>query len=77
MDRLSCIKKIDKYITDEEVKSFIFDRQFGKEDFLTTIQQIYKSYSNILNLTFALIYAKYRKWKTENIDLKSENVEKI
>ena len=76
MDRLSCIKKIDKYITDEEVKSFIFDRQFGKEDFLTTIQQIYKSYSNILNLTFALIYAKYRKWKTENIDLKSENVEK-
>ncbi|MGN0771872.1 MAG: hypothetical protein ACI4MI_04735 [Christensenellales bacterium] len=77
MERQTCINKIKKYIPDDETKNFIFDNQFGKEDFLTTVQQIYKSYSNLLNLTFALIYAKYRKWKTSNVNLAPENLEKF
>lgn len=77
MDRETCIKKISKYIGDDEVRAFLFDNQFGKEDFLTTIQQIYKAYSNIFNLTFALIYSKYRKWKSSNINLEPENMEKF
>ena len=77
MDRLTCINKIKKYIADEETRNFLFDRRFDKDDFLTTVRQIYKSYSNLFNLTFALIYAKYRKWKSENINLTSDNLEKF
>ena len=77
MDRQTCIKKIGRYIRDEGTREFLFDGEFGKDTFLTTVYGIYKSYSNLFTLTFALIYSKYRKWKTENPDLNPDKLEKF
>lgn len=77
MDRAACIKKIGRYIRDEGTLAFLFDGRFDKDDFLTTVGEIYKSYSAVFNLAFALIYSRYRRWRAENPDLNPDKLEKF
>lgn len=77
MTREECISQIEWYIPDKAVRNFLFDGKFEDSNFLTTTKQIYDCFSRLLNLTFALIYSKYRKWKNENPDVNPSAAEKF
>ncbi|MBO4983100.1 MAG: hypothetical protein J6D23_03495 [Clostridia bacterium] len=77
MTREECISQIEWYIPDKTVKDLLFDGEFGTSSFLTTNKQIYECYSRILNLTFALIYAKYRDWKANNSNMNPTDAERF
>ncbi len=76
MDRNDCLKKVSLLVADNEVRKIIFNNKYGNSDFLTTTEEINQYFSNVLNLTFALIYAKFRNWKENdgNIDIDDSEI---
>ncbi len=78
MDLNDCRKKVAKLVADEEVRKIVFNNRFDSPEFLTTTEEINRYFSNILNLTFALLYSKFRKWKeSPDIDVKTDDTEKF
>ena len=76
MDRNTCLKIIRRKI-DKSVQKFIFKNRQDKDDFLTTADEINGYFSNIFNLTFALIYSKFRAWKQNGGEIKANDSEKF
>lgn len=78
MDLNECKKKVSKLVVDEEVRKMVFNNRFDTPEFLTTTEEINRYFSNVLNLTFALLYSKFRKWKdSPDIDIRIDDSEKF
>ena len=78
MDLNECKKKVSKLVTDDEVRKIVFNNRFDSPEFLTTTEEINRYFSNVLNLTFAVLYSKFRRWKeSPNIDVKTDDTEKF
>ncbi len=77
MDINECKKKVAKLVVDDEVRKIVFNNRFDSPEFLTTTEEINRYFSNILNLTFTLLYSKFRRWKETDIDVKIDDTEKF
>lgn len=78
MDLNECKKKASKLVADEEVRKIIFNNRFDSPEFLTTTEEINRYFSNVLNLTFTLLYSEFRKWKeSPDIDIAIDDSEKF
>ena len=63
MNRKECLQKINEMIPDENVKKFIFNSENLRNTFLTDKNNIFTYLSNILVLSFGMIFARFLEWK--------------
>ena len=66
MKRTECIDKINNFISNEEVRNFIFNFTNRESRFLTTKNDILYYLSNILVLASSMLYSRYVEWKNKS-----------
>ncbi len=69
MNRAECIAQINALIPDENARSFIFNGENKRErNFLTDKVGILGYFSNILVLSFGLVFSRFLEWKEKKPD---------